>query len=382
MKNPAPVLIDAATLDATQEAARRLGDVADALRGAFIERDEEVRCMMASLVAGVHLLLLGPPGTAKSAVANALSQALDGGRFFPVLLSKFSQPEEVFGPISISGLENDDYRRVTGGYLPESEIAFLDEIFKCNSAMLNGLLTVLNERSFRNGTKVEKIPLQLCIGASNELPEEGEGLEAFYDRFVLRRWVNPIADDDNFERLLLMNGEPSIDAPLLPADIETLRAAAKRVDIRSIVHMFTAVKNSLAREHGITASDRRWRSCVKVVQAVAALDGRTVAQPSDLLILADALWNKPEERAPIYGAIAALVAPDLAEALALLDAASEIRDSLNDKSGVQALATANTEIKKILVQISKLDGVEAEAETVRTMQRTLARRVLSALGGL
>lgn len=376
----APNLIDSETLADFQAAAGRVSDVSDALRGAFLEREDEVRCMIAALVGGVHLLLLGPPGTGKSAIANTLSKAMEGGRFFPVLLSKFSQPEEVFGPVSISGLENDDYRRVTGGYLPESEVAFLDEIFKCNSAMLNGLLTVLNERAFRNGTKVERIPLQLCIGASNELPEEGEGLEAFYDRFVLRRWVSPIVDDDNFESLLLMTEEPSIDVALRSEDVETLRAAAKRVDIRPIVGLFTEIRHTLAREHGITASDRRWRSCVKVVRAVAALDGRLVAQPSDLLILADALWNKPEERAPIYGSIAGLVSPDLAEGLALLDAATEIADSLTDAVGVQALATANTEIKKILAQIQRLDGVESEAAKVAALQSAIARRVLSAVG--
>lgn len=375
-----PALIDSETLADFHSAADRVSKVSDALRGAFLEREDEVRCMIAALVGGVHLLLLGPPGTGKSAIANTLSKAMDGGSFFPVLLSKFSQPEEVFGPVSISGLENDDYRRVTGGYLPESSVAFLDEIFKCNSAMLNGLLTVLNERAFRNGTKVERIPLELCIGASNELPEEGEGLEAFYDRFVLRRWVSPIVDDDNFESLLLMTEEPAIGVPLRSEDVATLRAAAKRVDIRPIVSLFTEIRHTLAREHGITASDRRWRSCVKVVRAVAALDGRLVAQPSDLLILADALWNKPEERAPIYGSIAALVSPDLAEGLALLDAATEIAESLSEGCGVQALATANTEIKKILAQIQRLDGVEAETEKVAAIQNGIARRVLSAVG--
>jgi MoxR-like ATPase len=360
----------------------RLRDVSDALNGSFIEREEEIRAMMVSLVARVHLLLLGPPGTGKSAIANALSKSIENGRLFSVLLTKFSVPEEVFGPISLSGLENDDYRRVTKGYLPEAEIAFIDEIFKSNSALLNSLLTVLNERAFDNGGSRVRIPLELAIGASNELPEEGAGLEALYDRFVLRRWVDYISDDDGFEALLAMEGEPEIDAVLLPSDLATVRAFAERVDIRPILPLFSEIRRALAQEHGIVASDRRWRSCVRIVRANAALNGRLAANGSDLLVLADALWNKPEERAPIYGTIAGIVAPDLAAALALVDAAAEISEGISGDCGVQALATANTETKKILAEISKLDGVEAETEKVAAMQKAIARRVLAAVGGV
>jgi MoxR-like ATPase len=377
-----PALTTATDLSAFQESASRLRDVSDALNGSFIEREEEIRAMMVSLVARVHLLLLGPPGTGKSAIANALSKSIENGRLFSVLLTKFSVPEEVFGPISLSGLENDDYRRVTKGYLPEAEIAFIDEIFKSNSALLNSLLTVLNERAFDNGGSRVRIPLELAIGASNELPEEGAGLEALYDRFVLRRWVDYISDDDGFEALLAMEGEPEIDAVLLPSDLATVRAFAERVDIRPILPLFSEIRRALAQEHGIVASDRRWRSCVRIVRANAALNGRLAANGSDLLVLADALWNKPEERAPIYGTIAGIVAPDLAAALALVDAAAEISEGISGDCGVQALATANTETKKILAEISKLDGVEAETEKVAAMQKAIARRVLAAVGGV
>jgi MoxR-like ATPase len=382
MTTTAPTLIDSADLATFQDAALRLREVETALSGAFIERDEEVRAMMLALVAKVHLLLLGPPGTAKSAIANALAKSLDNGRIFSVLLTKFSVPEDVFGPVSLRGLESDDYRRVTAGYLPEAEVAFVDEIFKSNSALLNSLLTVLNERAFDNGGTRTSIPLEIAIGASNELPEEGEGLEALYDRFMLRRWVGAIADDDNFESLLLMEGEPEIDAVLLPSDLETVRSFAAKVDIRPVVPMFTALRRALAQEHGIVASDRRWRSCVRIVKASAALDGRLVATGSDMLALVDSLWNAPEERAPIFGTLAGLVAPDLAAALALVDAAAEISESIAGDCGVQALATANTETKKILAEISKLDGVEAEVAKVEALQRAIARRVLAAVGGI
>jgi hypothetical protein len=123
----------------------------------------------------------GSPGTAKSALVRAIAQAF-GGSYFERLLTKFSTPEELFGPISLKALEQDRYERVTAGKLPEAEFAFVDEVFKANSAILNSLLTAMNERLFHNDGAPAQMPLVSLFGASNELPE-GKELEALFDRF-------------------------------------------------------------------------------------------------------------------------------------------------------------------------------------------------------
>src|SRR5690606_19428219 len=149
----------------------KLRALRDTLLGGLVERDDAVRLGLLAALAGEHLLLLGPPGTAKSMIARRLHLAFDGSTYFERLLTRFTVPEELFGPLSIKGLEEDRYERLTEAYLPKASIAFLDEIFKANSAILNALLTLLNEREFDNGVKREATPLIAVIGASNELPE-------------------------------------------------------------------------------------------------------------------------------------------------------------------------------------------------------------------
>src|ERR1043166_443879 len=179
----------------------RLQRIRDELGQAFLERTEVIDGALAALLAGQHVLLIGPPGTAKSMLADELCRRLEGASYFQWLLTKFTTPEELFGAVSLRALENDDYRRVTTHKLPEAHIAFLDEVFKANSSILNSILTVLNERRFHNGREVVEVPLITLFGASNELPEEDE-LQALYDRFLLRFVVGYIADDFRFLRML------------------------------------------------------------------------------------------------------------------------------------------------------------------------------------
>ena len=175
------------------------------LQARFLERDDVVHGLLAALVAREHVLVLGPPGTAKSMLAAELCSRVDGASLFSWLLTRFSTPEELFGAISLKALEDDRYVRVTDGRLPEAHIAFLDEVFKANSAILNSLLALMNERVFHNGGVANPTPLQTLVGASNELPE-GEELDALFDRFLLRFWVPYLAERRNVRRLLVSTG--------------------------------------------------------------------------------------------------------------------------------------------------------------------------------
>ena len=341
-------------VDGVGDAFKKVSELESQLRGAFYERDEEIRGLLLALLAGEHLLLLGPPGTAKSLLAKTLSQAL-GGKYFEVLLTKFSTPEEVFGPISLSGLENDEYRRVTGGYFPECEVAFLDEIFKSNSALLNSLLTGLNERKFDNGGSRVDIPLKMAIGASNELPQD-DSLGALYDRFVIRFWVDYIRDRDLLGKLLSSAAMPSVSASISNAELLALQASVEAVDVSNIIDEVLEVRDILAKKHSIVASDRRWRKVMSIVRANAVLEGRAVAITEDLLPLANCLWDKPEDRTAIYTVIANMVSPDLRAALVLRDSAVEAYVSITDESDVQTLAAANNQLLQIKEELGKLDS--------------------------
>ncbi|MBL8759409.1 MAG: AAA family ATPase, partial [Phycisphaerae bacterium] len=206
----------------------RLQRIRDALAEGLIERDIPIRLAFLAALSGEHLLLIGPPGTAKSELARRLRLAFTGPTYFERLLTRFSVPEELFGPLSIKALEDDKYQRQTDGYLPTASVAFLDEIFKANSAILNALLTLLNEREFDNGTQRVKTPLVSVVGASNELPQEEE-LLALYDRFLVRFHVGPVTDE-GFGKLLDLRGQAKPSIPeadrLTPQDVEHIHAAA------------------------------------------------------------------------------------------------------------------------------------------------------------
>lgn len=181
----------ASTAAATQDLRARIQDAVDIMQRGLIERDTEVRLLLLAALSREHVLYIGPPGTAKSELSRRLSRLYQGA-YFERLLTRFSVPEELFGPLSMRALEEDKYVRQTQGYLPEASVAFVDEIFKANSAILNTLLTLLNERLFDNGSLRVPVPLVCMVGASNELPESEE-LDALYDRFLLRRRVAQVS---------------------------------------------------------------------------------------------------------------------------------------------------------------------------------------------
>lgn len=254
----------------------RLRTILSTLAKDLVERDVAVRLALLVALAGEHLLLVGPPGTAKSLVARRLRLAFEGATYFERLLTRFSVPEELFGPLSIKGLEEDRYERLTESYLPTASIAFLDEIFKANSAILNALLTLLNEREFDNGSRREKTPLVAVVGASNELPE-GDELDALFDRFLLRLHVAPVSAAAFPTLLHLKDGE----IPILPKEIrlttdflDTVREGAEIVEMPDGVTALLGDLRDLCAAEKIPVSDRRWRKIVKLLRTSAFSNGR------------------------------------------------------------------------------------------------------------
>lgn len=279
----------------------RLAAILATLGSDLVERDTAIRLAMLATLAGEHLLLVGPPGTAKSLVARRLHLAV-GGAYFERLLTRFSVPEELFGPLSIKGLECDRYERLLDGYLPSATIGFLDEIFKANSAILNSLLTLLNEREFDNGTKRLRTPLATVIGASNELPEDGE-LDALFDRFLLRLHVDPVSDE-GFSSLLALRGvaTPAIDEAtrLSAEELAAARTAADRVVMPDEVLFMLQEARVFCVAEQIKVSDRRWRKVGELLRMSAWSNGRGQVSKWDCWLLQHCLWNTPSHRQRIY----------------------------------------------------------------------------------
>lgn len=271
-------------------------------------KEHVIALSLLSAVAGESIFLLGPPGVAKSMVARRLKLAFRDAKSFDYLMSRFSTPDEIFGPVSISKLkDNDTYERMTEGYLPAATVVFLDEIWKAGPAIQNALLTVINEKIYRNGEFTVRVPLKGLIAASNELPAAGQGLDALWDRFLLRLLVTGITDLSDFDRMIASSdeSEPQVDAALQIGEEEyaawqqAIAGVKIHYSIFEVIHTLKEkiedynrkLQNAESDEPPLYVSDRRWKKLVKLLRASAFLNGSDTIRLSDCLLLVHGLWN-------------------------------------------------------------------------------------------
>lgn len=296
------------------EIRERTQQILKAMTADAYERNEVMALSLLSALAEESIFLLGLPGVGKSMMARKLKMAFENARSFEYLMSRFSTPDEIFGPVSITKLrEHDIYERITKGYLPESEIVFLDEIWKAGPAIQNSLLTVLNEKIYRNGDCDMHLPIRGIIAASNELPAEGEGLEALWERFLLRYIVKPIEARENFNNLILgvkMVTKDDVVTPFTQKECDELREKVSHCempqdivnmmyDLREKMNAFAKTETDDTSKENINelkyyVSDRRWRKMAHVMKVSACINGRKSVDVSDFMLLVHMLWNSDD----------------------------------------------------------------------------------------
>lgn len=394
------------------------------LNAAFVERQGAIRAILVALLARQHAVLIGPPGAAKSALIDGLARQIGGAggaglTVFTHQLTRFTTPDELFGPVSVQGLKSDQYRRLTTGRLPEAELAYLDETFKASSAILNSLLSLMNERVYDNNGQRLAVPLLSLYGAANELPQ-GEDLGALWDRFSLRVVVD-YTTEGGFGRLLALLGQQrqarlsallangatagatAGSAPPAPAppvlDRPGLAFVQAAVTALPLPGSLTAALEQVRKDllaKGITVSDRRFGWAADLLTAHALLEGRLAAEEDDLVVLGDAFWQLPEQRAEIRRLVARLANPLNARAVELGDQAASVRDgalaaqrdaSLDEAAKMQAAIEAATRLKAIAGQLGQVleqaraqgratGRVERVAGQVREMQMAITALIL------
>lgn len=362
---------EACPLQAKFAAARR--EMAEAL----IEREAEIDLVLTGLVARENVLLVGPPGCAKSLLLDSL-MAWMKGRKFSILLNRFTCPEELLGPISVAGLKSDCYRRVTSGKLPEADLTFIDEVFKGSSAILNVMLKILNERTYEvgDGTTI-KVPLKLAVAASNEWPspETGKELAALFDRFALRKSVRPILTASGRQRLLWGGSHvPKLSTTVTPAEVDEANARAMALpwtdDAKQAMEQ---VIRELHKE-GIQPGDRRQFKAVGVARAYAWLDGCDRVEPEHLEVLQYVLWDSPEEQPEKVAQVIARIANPTGMRLNQLLLECEQVLSSTDVRNLSQAASATAKLGEIERQLGTLKG-DGRVERARSYVKEQIRKI-------
>lgn len=347
----------------------------------MIDREDEVSCLLVALVAGENPLFVGPPGCAKSLMCDAISAAIEGVNSFQRLITKYSEPSELFGPISIKGLKEDRLEHVVAGFLPTADIAFVDEIGKASPAIINSLLTIMNERRFDNGPNRIAVPLLMLMGASNEWPI-GEGFEtcaALFDRFLIRKavsYVSPMSID----RLIW----GTLDTPTPCVSIEEVREAQAQAKAipwsREGAEAMLAIVDQL-RVEGIRPSDRRIRKSAIAAKAVAWLKGASAVGPAHLEILQHVLWEDPHHHvAKVADVVIGIANPSGRGLAQLLQEAQELMSTINIRQIEERTYADVSKLREIANKLKGMTGDRAEMASAKVADAL--RRYNAALLGV
>ena len=339
----------------------KLNKIIGELKTKFYERDEIIEGAFCALLTSNHILVIGPPGTAKSQLSDEICSRIGGAEYFHWLLTKFTTPEEIFGSISLKGLENDEYKRITSNKLPECHIAFLDEVFKASSSILNSLLTAINERIFFNGKQKLDMPLITLFGASNELPSDQDELDALYDRFLLRYVVGYIEEDFRFLKMVQDIKHDTEITKITLDELNEIQEMVKEVEVpHTLYKIVLKIRNELNNK-GILLSDRRYKYAFSLIKSKAFINSRMIADEEDLKILENVLWRDPDEISEVRSVIHSSLYGYREQLKELYIQAKEIESYANKdwedhETRIKANIEAQTKLKMIIEKVGDLSG--------------------------
>lgn len=362
---------------------QKMLDAKKSFQKSFLERGTEIELMLVSILAGENILFVGPPGTAKSEMCDAIAELLDKD-CFSVLLGRYTTPEDIFGPPDLKKLESTgDYVRKIDGFLPTAEIAFLDEIFKSGAGILNTMLKILNERTYRNGDTVIKCPLRFAMAASNEFPssESATELSALYDRFIIRRVVAPVKTKSALKELLFGDLKRGKVASLTGAEL-----AEAQDQVQQITWSDDAEKALMEilielQKQGFRVGDRRKRKAPRIVQAYAWLLGASEVTPDHLEVLQHVLWENHDDFKKVSEIILKKANPDQVAIVDAIVAAERITNE-TDFSNTNSLVKSAGELDAIVKQLEKFSaaGSAKAVEALRRVREAKSKIMKAAIG--
>ncbi len=369
-----------------QPFATRLQEAARVLDHHFLDKQEIIRLMIISVIAGEHLILVGPPGTAKSALIRIFSKLIDA-KYFEYLLTRFTEPNELFGPVDMAAFRAGEYKRRVDGMLPEAEIAFMDEVFKANSAILNSLLTLLNERLYVSGAHQVICPLLSVFGAANQVPND-ENLQALFDRFLLRVKSDNL---DSYHFHNLVNKGIELEVKKLTGRLEGIRPLLSSKELHSLQRSYDRYMNFSEefittykglifqiRSEGISVSDRRVVKLTKLFTASAIFDGRTAVCEADFFVLKH-IWNNLDQAEILEEIISPVVDRyyrEHPEERRFVGRTAGLDELLAELKMIRDLLTTGQQLSDIQLfsQLRNLNEIKA---ALQTMDNETARRMVT-----
>ena len=358
--------------------AAKLNSIGQEVGQYILERTDPINGILLSLLSRQNCLLLGSPGTSKSYVVSEITNRITNAKLFSTLFTKFSTMEEIYGAVSIKALQEDKYERQVEGYLPVADVGFIDEIYKANSAIINALLMLMNERTYKNGSQWYKSPLVSIIGASNETIQD-DSLGALHDRFMLRyltKYVSPTA----FVNLIdpNLNNKSTKRTTITLAELTQAQKEVLTVSVaRDMLEFIGEFKAKMEREQ-FFASDRRWKASIQLLQASAYLNGRSSVEQEDLMLYGNVLWNEMTDADKCASTVMRLICPDLQAIVESRDAIHILLKSFESKAATeQAFVDLKTQLRSHQERLLKLTGAGVKGETMKAEINTAISNALT-----